>query len=86
MAWVLGVATRTELALSIAVDFLRGGEKDINNKRVAAQEIVLKTQRTLSGGMSISLCGVGFFGGWGVSKNNFALILQKIFPLALLCK
>lgn len=39
MAWILGVAPGMECTLNIALDFLRGGERDINNKQVAAQEI-----------------------------------------------
>lgn len=39
LAWILGVAPGMECTLNIALDFLRGGERDINNKQVAAQEI-----------------------------------------------
>lgn len=80
MAWVLGVATRTELVLSIALDFLREGERDINNKQVAAQEIVLKTRSTVSGGMSISFYGVGFLGGRGCPTIILLSFCRKSLP------
>lgn len=40
LACVLGAASCIELALNIAFNFLRGGERDINSRRFSAQEII----------------------------------------------
>lgn len=84
LAWILGVAPGMERTLNIVLDFLRGGERDINNKQIAAQEIrgMFKNPKySFRWNEHFSLpVGLGFF--WGVAWERCSH-LQKTLSLCM---